>query len=97
MTAENSLLAPQSPAEADARLGAAAAALLRASGHRPLQSLCCEVRDGVVILSGVLPTFYLKQLAQTVLLRLGQVRGVKNLVEVRTPTEGGTAPCVRAN
>jgi hypothetical protein len=83
MTLESSLLAPEAPAEADDRLSAAAAARLRSCGHRPLWSLRCEVRGGVVFLSGVLPTFYLKQLAQTVLLRLEEVRGVKNLVEVR--------------
>jgi hypothetical protein len=84
MTLANSPLAPEGPADADDRLAAAAAARLRSSGHRPLWYLRCEVRDGVVVLSGVLPTFYLKQMAQTVLLRLAEVRGVKNLVEVGT-------------
>jgi hypothetical protein len=83
MTLANSRVTPESPAEADDRLCAAAAARLRASGHRPLWSLRCEVRGGVVVLSGVLPSFYLKQMAQTVLLRLEQLREVRNLVEVR--------------
>jgi hypothetical protein len=83
MTSENSPLAAECPPETDERLSAVAAARLRASGHRPLCTLRCDVRGGVVFLSGVLPTFYLKQVAQTLVLRLEQVRGVKNLVEVR--------------
>jgi hypothetical protein len=73
----------------DDRLCTAALGLLRSSGYRPLARLDCEVRDGRAILSGVVPTFYLKQVAQTLLLRLGEVQGVKNLVEVRS---GGPAP-----
>jgi hypothetical protein len=83
MTQAHSQLAPEAPTEADECLAAAAVAQLRSSGHRPLSSLRCEVRHGVIFLSGVLPTYYLKQMAQSLLLRLEQVRGVRNLVEVR--------------
>jgi hypothetical protein len=83
MTPDNSPLATQSGAEADDRLSAEAIALLRASGHRPLWSLSCDVRGDMVVLSGVLPTFYLKQVAQALLLRLESVQGVQNRVEVR--------------
>jgi hypothetical protein len=51
--------------------------------------LNCEVRDGRAVLSGVVPSFYLKQLAQALLLRLGELQGVSNLLEVRS---GGPAP-----
>jgi hypothetical protein len=67
----------------DDRLCAAALGLLRSSGYRPLLRLDCEVRDGQAVLSGAVPTFYLKQLAQALLLRLPDLQGVRNLVEVR--------------
>jgi hypothetical protein len=69
----------------DEAIHAAARARLRSSGYPALGGIGCQVRDRVVILSGVVPTFYLKQLAQTFLLRLDRVRGVRNLVEVAVP------------
>jgi hypothetical protein len=66
----------------DDRLRTAALGLLRSSGYRPLRYLDCEVRDGRAVLSGVVPSFYLKQLAQALLLRLGEIQGVNNLLEV---------------
>ena len=83
-------MAKQGPAGGrDERLCAAARGLLGSSGYRPLAHLNCEVRDGRAVLSGVVPTFYLKQLAQALLLRLGDLQGVQNRVEVRP---GGAAP-----
>jgi hypothetical protein len=57
--------------------------VLRASDYRPLRQLKCEVIDGVAVLSGVVPTFYLKQMAQVLALRVRQLAGVRNLTEVR--------------
>jgi hypothetical protein len=82
---EATAVAPERACRADERIRAAALATLRASGYRPLGCLCCEVRDGAIIVSGVVPSFYLKQVAQAVLLRLGHVREVRNLVEVCRP------------
>jgi osmotically-inducible protein OsmY len=56
--------------------------VLKASGYRPLAGLSCHVDRGVVELAGVVPTFYLKQLAQETVLRLDQVNQVKNRVQV---------------
>jgi hypothetical protein len=42
------------------------------------------VADGVVTISGFVPSFFLKQLAQEAVLCLPQVRQVRNLVVVRT-------------
>jgi hypothetical protein len=61
----------------------AAQAALCASGYRALGRLKCEVNAGVVAVSGVLPSYHLKQMAQAILLRLAHVREVKNLVEVQ--------------
>ena len=61
----------------------AAIAALRSSGYRVLWGISCEVREGVVFLTGEVPSFYLKQMAQTVILGQTRVKGVKNRVEVR--------------
>jgi BON domain len=67
----------------DGGLVAAAARRLHSSGFSALRTLRCEVTEGVVIVHGVVSSYYLKQMAQTVVLRLDGVRTVKNLVEVR--------------
>ncbi len=87
--------APGPPLGRDDRLRTAALGLLRSSGYRPLRCLNCDVRDGRAVLSGVVPSFYLKQLAQALLLRLGELQGVKNLLEVLPggPALGAVAFC----
>ncbi len=62
------------------RLGASRR--LCSTGYRPLRSLRCAVAAGVVTISGSVPSFFLKQMAQEAVLRLDQVREVRNLVEV---------------
>ena len=57
-------------------------AALRSSGYRLLWDLECEVREDLVTLTGVLPSFYLKQVAQTIAMGVDQVREVRNGVEV---------------
>jgi hypothetical protein len=69
--------------DAEAALLAAVLAALRGSGYRPLWQLHCEVIGSVVAVSGVVPSYHLKQVTQTAILRLPQVREVRNLVEVR--------------
>jgi hypothetical protein len=67
----------------DDGLRIAALKLLQSSGYTVLRRLRCEVTDGVVIVHGILPSYYLKQVAQTIVLRLEGIEGVMNLVEVR--------------
>ena len=69
----------------DDGLRTAALKLLQSSGFAAVRRLRCEVTGAVVIVHGVVPSYYLKQMAQTAILRLDGIRGVKNLVEV-----GGT-------
>ena len=57
-------------------------AALRSSGYRLLWNLECEVREDLVILTGALPSFYLKQVAQTIAMGIDQVREVRNMIEV---------------
>jgi osmotically-inducible protein OsmY len=57
-------------------------AALRCGGYRHLWNLECEVHDDLVTLTGVVPSFYLKQVAQTIAMSVDRVRKVKNRVEV---------------
>ena len=61
---------------------------LRHSGYRSLTNLQCEVYGGQVIISGVVPSYFLKQVAQTIILRIGLVKGMKNHLQVN-PVEYG--------
>jgi hypothetical protein len=57
-------------------------ARFRGSGYAPLMRLDCRVVDGVVELVGCVPTFHLKQIAQHLVLRIGNVKGIRNEVVV---------------
>lgn len=52
---------------------------LRRSGYSSLSNIKIEVEDGVVAILGVVPSFYLKQLAQSIILRIGQAKIMNNL------------------
>lgn len=56
--------------------------VLRETGYVTFREIQCDVSDGVVELTGNVPSFYVKQLAQTAVLRMEQIRGVKNLLRV---------------
>jgi osmotically-inducible protein OsmY len=55
---------------------------LRSSGYPSLWSVKCEVRDGVVVLSGIVPTFHLKQVALKLATHTQGVGEVRNDVQV---------------
>lgn len=58
------------------------AARLRRSGYPFLRSIKCEFRGGVTVLSGTVPTFYLKQLAQALAAHTPGVGQIENGVQV---------------
>ena len=58
------------------------AARLRRSGYPFLRGIKCEVRDGLVVLSGAVPTFHLKQVAQELAAHTKGVRQVENRLHV---------------
>ena len=68
--------------ELDEELRASALRYLQSSGYRSLWLLHCEVVEGIVILSGVVSSFYLKQMAQALVQRLDAIKGVQNRVKV---------------
>ena len=55
---------------------------LCSTGHHLLRWIEPEVCDGAVVLRGRVPTYYLKQLAQSVLLTDRLVETIVNLIEV---------------
>jgi hypothetical protein len=74
----------------DDNLHAAARKILQSSGYSALAALQCEVTEAAIVVHGVLPSYYLKQMAQVVISRLDGVRAVTNLVEVRNPGQALT-------
>lgn len=56
---------------------------LRKTGYAALQGVTCRVQDGIVELSGDVPSFYFKQIAQESLLTLNLVQGLENRLRVQ--------------
>ena len=55
---------------------------LHGSSHCGLRGVRCQFVDGSVTLSGVVVSYYLKQIAQTIVGRLPHVRRVHNQLRV---------------
>jgi osmotically-inducible protein OsmY len=55
---------------------------LRAHTHLSMQRIWCEFEEGRLLLQGQVPSFYLKQLAQTAVAKLDGVCQVVNEIEV---------------
>ena len=56
-------------ADQDVALELAARAILKASSYEPVRRVSCEVRQHVLTLRGRVPTFFIKQMAQTIVRR----------------------------
>ena len=54
----------------------------RNSPYLALRNVACECRDDVLVLNGCLPTYYLKQVAQSVAAQVDGVRQVVNDIQV---------------
>jgi hypothetical protein len=67
---------------ADDELHAAANSVLASSHYGPLRKLHCRVCQGVVEITGSVPSYYLKALAQAAVLQLYPSGAVRNLVHV---------------
>ena len=73
---------PTQEFDRDEHLRNCAEVALRSSGYGSLRRLTCAACDGRVVLTGKVPTYHLKQVAQAVIMRLMQVREVRNLLVV---------------
>jgi hypothetical protein len=61
---------------------------LRNSAYRGIRKVSCVVQDGVLILHGRVPSFFLKQIAQSLLIRrLCGAVVIDNRLEVVTDDE----------
>jgi len=56
--------------------------LLAQSNYLALRRLRCEFHDGSLVLNGRVPTYYLKQVAQTIVRQLPGVQQIENRVDV---------------
>lgn len=84
-TVETQLVPPWVGSTGPTRLQEAAAARLRVSGYYAVRLVTCEYREGVLILRGRSPSFYLKQVAQEAVARLDGVEEISNRIEVIRP------------
>lgn len=71
----DALVSPDSPAEVADRI-------FQASPYHAIRFLKCEYEDGVLTIRGRLPSYYLKQTAQSAVRDLEGVERVSNLTEV---------------
>jgi osmotically-inducible protein OsmY len=55
---------------------------LHSKPYQALKNVSCDWRDGVLVLRGRLPSYYLKQVAQEVVARLEGVEGMDNQIQV---------------
>jgi len=67
-----------------------------ATGHRILREVVVSVRNRLVILSGRVPSYYLKQLAQSAAMSAPGVRGVRNELTVPTDHEQSESSSIRS-
>jgi osmotically-inducible protein OsmY len=58
---------------------------LRSNPYLALKNISCDWLDGVLVLRGCLPTYYLKQIAQEVVASLQGVARLDNQIQVVTP------------
>jgi osmotically-inducible protein OsmY len=75
-------LAAETTLNLDSAVETQAQELLGQSNYLALRRLRCEFHDGSLVLNGRVPTFYLKQMAQTVVRQLPAVRRIDNRIDV---------------
>ena len=67
----------------DVQIRATILEALKSLPYSALRNLKCRVSEGTAEITGTVPTFYLKQLAQAAVLQLSGVKVVHNLIEVK--------------
>jgi hypothetical protein len=65
---------------------------LRRLPYLALRNVSCAWHDGVLVLRGCLPTYYLKQLAQEAVAPLAGARRIDNQIQVVTPAVPSRQP-----
>src|SRR5947209_8792782 len=59
---------------------------LRGTSYLALKNVTCEIREGALVLGGCLPSYFLKQMAQTTVARVEGVRRIVNEIQVVAPS-----------
>ncbi len=65
--------------------------ILRESSHQSLRRLTCVFHEGALSIRGMVPSFFLKQLAQATIGKLGIVAEIDNQVLVHAEPRQGRA------
>jgi len=81
-------------ASAEAVTSSVAQGRLRKSPYVPLRNVSCSFREGVLTLCGRVPSYYLKQIAQSLMSDLPAVREIRNELSVG-PSRQGRSPDAR--
>ncbi|QDV30280.1 hypothetical protein Spb1_22090 [Planctopirus ephydatiae] len=81
-----------SPSIDDDGMGLVVERHLQMSNYGPVRAVRCSVVNGVVTLFGTLPSYYMKQVAQTLVCRGELVFRVENLCEVVYPQQRDSSP-----
>ena len=55
---------------------------LRGHPYLALRNISCDYHDGLLVLRGYVPTYYLKQMAQEVVAQLEGVEHIENRIQV---------------
>ncbi len=66
----------------DSVMTEAAESRLRQHSYLALKNISCECRHGQLTLRGCVPSYYLKQIAQTVIAKIDGIAGIRNEIEV---------------
>ncbi len=90
MPARNKAIAEPAAEPVQSRPAAAdlAERCLRRNPYLALKNVSCDWRDGVLLLRGCLPSYYLKQVAQEAVSAVEGVGRIDNQIQVITPASG---------
>jgi len=74
------------PPRPQQRILEGAESCLRSNPYLALKNVTCDYREGVLTLRGCLPSYYLKQVAQTAVARVAGGVRIVNEIEVISPS-----------
>jgi len=82
MVPQSTVLRLEGPMHGDRRIVQAVSRALVASGYREVAQIECRAVDGLVILEGTVSSYFLKQVAQAIVLQLKVATRLQNDVHV---------------
>ena len=70
------------PPKADEAVLAEARSRFDRSPYRELRAIACDFREGLLILRGRVPSFFIKQIAQSAVFSIERIEEIENRLEV---------------